>query len=103
MDVGGLVPYDLTVKIIINGMIANPSKNYLLDGFPRATDQAEYFESQVGECQRVLFYEVSEETLMNRCLERAKTSGRSDDKAEVLINRLKAFNEQSLPVVSLYE
>ena len=45
MDVGGLVPYDLTVKIIINGMIANPSKNYLLDGFPRATDQAEYFES----------------------------------------------------------
>jgi len=35
---GGLVPFELTVQILINGLIANPSKNYLIDGFPRAVD-----------------------------------------------------------------
>ena len=46
---GGLVPFELTVQVLINGLIANPSKvllnyyiskrqNYLIDGFPRAVD-----------------------------------------------------------------
>mmetsp|Transcript_22762 Transcript_22762/g.21968 ORF Transcript_22762/g.21968 Transcript_22762/m.21968 type:complete len:122 (+) Transcript_22762:7-372(+) len=47
---GGLVPCELTVGVLINGLIANPSKNYLIDGFPRATDQAIYFEQNVCEC-----------------------------------------------------
>jgi len=41
---GGLVPFELTVQILMNAMVANPSKNYLIDGFPRAVDQAQYFE-----------------------------------------------------------
>lgn len=47
---GGLVPFELTVQVLINGLIANPSKNYLIDGFPRAVDQAIYFEQHVCEC-----------------------------------------------------
>jgi len=37
---GGLVPFELTVQILINGLIATPSKTktYLIDGFPRAID-----------------------------------------------------------------
>jgi len=35
---GDLVPFKLTVEILIKGMIANPSNNYLIDGFPRAID-----------------------------------------------------------------
>jgi adenylate kinase family enzyme len=37
---GALVPAELTVSILLKGMIANPAKNYLIDGFPRALDQA---------------------------------------------------------------
>jgi len=44
MKEGGLIPYQLTVQVLINALIANPSKNYLIDGFPRALDQAQYFE-----------------------------------------------------------
>jgi adenylate kinase family enzyme len=44
-------------------MIASPSKNYLIDGFPRELEQALYFEKHVGECQRILFYDVSEDIL----------------------------------------
>jgi len=42
---GQLVPYQLTVQVLINALIATPSKNYLIDGFPRALDQAMHFES----------------------------------------------------------
>jgi len=50
MAVGGIVPHELTVSLLINALIANPSKNYLIDGFPRAIDQAIYFEQNVMEC-----------------------------------------------------
>jgi adenylate kinase family enzyme len=49
LDVGGLVPFELTVQILINGLIAAPSQNYLIDGFPRAVDQAVFFEKNVVE------------------------------------------------------
>jgi len=35
---GGLVPFELTVQILINALLATPSKNYLIEGFPRAVD-----------------------------------------------------------------
>ena len=105
MAEGGLVPFELTVQILINGLIANPSKNYLIDGFPRAVEQAIYFEQHVCECQQVLFYDVNEDTLMERCLARASQSvvQREDDNAETLRKRLKAFQDYSRPVVDLYK
>jgi adenylate kinase family enzyme len=57
----------------------------------------------VCECQNVIFYDVPEETLIARCAKRAETSGRADDNLETLIKRFKAFNEQSKPVVELYQ
>ena len=48
---GGLVPPELTVQVLVNALIANPAKNYLLDGFPRSIAQAEFFEQTVMECQ----------------------------------------------------
>jgi adenylate kinase len=44
MEKGELVPYELTVQILISALIANPSKNILIDGFPRQVEQAIYFE-----------------------------------------------------------
>lgn len=38
-----------------------------------------------------------------RCMERAKTSGRSDDKEETIKKRLVTYQEQSKPVVDMYE
>ena len=50
----------------------------------------------------MLFYDVPEETLIDRCKVRAETSGRTDDNLDTLLKRFKAFNEQSRPVVDLY-
>jgi len=79
MNEGGLIPYQLTVQVLVNALIKEPSQNYLIDGFPRAVDQAVYFEQVVGECQNVLYFNTPIEVCVARCLERAKTSGRSDD------------------------
>ena len=55
---GGLVPFDLTVELLIEGLIQNPSQTYLIDGFPRAIDQATYFEKNVMEAHSILYYDV---------------------------------------------
>lgn len=103
MNEGGLIPYQLTVRVLVNALIAQPSKNYLIDGFPRAIDQAIYFEQVVGEAQTVLYFNTSQEICVARCMERAKTSGRSDDTEEIITKRLQTYNEQSKPVVDLYK
>jgi adenylate kinase family enzyme len=61
------------------------------------------FEEQVGECQKILFYEVSEETLTARCQERAKTSGRDDDNLKTLLERFRTFAKETMPVVDFYD
>jgi len=60
----------------------------LIDGFPRAVDQAMYFERHVVEAFQVLYYDVPQETMLERCMKRAETSGRSDDNAETIKTRV---------------
>lgn len=100
---GGLVPFELTVQLLINALVATPSKNYLIDGFPRAIDQAQYFEQNVIEAQQILFYDVPQETMTERCLKRAETSNRSDDNADTIKKRVQNYFDQSLPVVDYYK
>jgi Cdc6-like AAA superfamily ATPase len=52
----------------------------------------------------VLFYDVSEKTLLERCLVRAANSEvkREDDHEETLKKRLRNFNDLSKPVVDMY-
>jgi adenylate kinase family enzyme len=40
---------------------------------------------------------------MARCMERAKTSGRVDDTEEIILKRLRTYNDMSKPVVDLYK
>jgi UMP-CMP kinase len=41
--------------------------------------------------------------MIERILERAKTSGRSDDNLESLKKRFDTFNKESLPIVEYFE
>ena len=40
--------------------------------------------------------------MLERCLKRGETSGRSDDKEEILKNRVNEFFKSSVPVVDFY-
>ena len=56
------------------------------------------------ECQNVLFYDVDEETSLERCMVRATSVEveREDDNEDTLKKRLRAFKELSKPVVEMY-
>jgi len=51
----------------------------------------------------VLYFNTSEKLCIERCLERAKTSGRADDTAEIITKRIQTYNAHSKPVVEFYK
>ncbi|KAG2501792.1 hypothetical protein HYH03_000292 [Edaphochlamys debaryana] len=102
MKEGKLVPVGVTLALLKRAMIASGGKFFLIDGFPRAMDQAEAFEKAIKPCEAVLFFDCPEEEMEKRLLKRGETSGRSDDNAETIRKRFKTFVEQSLPVKEHY-
>ncbi|KAG9390220.1 Adenylate kinase/UMP-CMP kinase [Carpediemonas membranifera] len=100
---GLIVRAEVTVKLLQNAMAKNPEKKlFLIDGFPRAIEQAECFEKMVGTCKFVLFLDVPEDVMRDRLLERGKTSGRTDDNVESIIKRFRTYRETTMPVIELY-
>ena len=47
MTEGKLVPMEVTMQLLKSAMEAAPTRNFLIDGFPRALDQALAFEKEV--------------------------------------------------------
>uniref|UniRef100_A0A0W0FG73 Uridylate kinase n=1 Tax=Moniliophthora roreri TaxID=221103 RepID=A0A0W0FG73_MONRR len=112
---GTIVPMEVTVKLLQNAMTAaiEGKKNgegwndgrgrFLIDGFPRKMDQAEKFEEEVCKAAMVLFFTTTEEVMLERLLERGKTSGREDDNVESIKKRFNTYKEQTMPVIEHYE
>ncbi|KAJ8301006.1 hypothetical protein KUTeg_022525 [Tegillarca granosa] len=105
MEKGQLVPLDVVLKLLKNAMIskASTSKGFLIDGYPREMEQGVRFEKEVTECSFVLCFDVSDETMTKRLLNRALTSGRADDNEETIKKRLKTFHDITTPVIQHYE
>lgn len=72
-------------------------------GFPRKLDQAHAFERSVVPSKFTLFFDCSEEVMLERLLNRGKTSGRADDNIESIKKRFRTFVETSMPVVKEFE
>ncbi len=114
------MPQEVTIALLRNAMrdtLASPPSGttaeekrrwsegqgrFLIDGFPRKMDQALKFDEEVCESRFVLFLRCSEEVMLERLLERGKTSGRADDNAESIKKRFRTFEETSMPVVEHY-
>lgn len=103
MKNGDLVPTEVTIALLRNAMIKSSSDRFLVDGFPRALDQAETFERDIMPCQMALFFDCPEKTMEERLTERGKTSGRSDDNPETMRKRFHTFVQSSMPVVEHFE
>ena len=81
-------------------------KRFLIDGFPRNKDNYDGWMRVMGEIAEVpfiLFMDADEETMLNRILERSKTSGRNDDNIESLKKRFDTFKQETMPIIELYE
>ena len=65
-------------------------------GFPRKMDQAIKFDESVCPSRFTLFFDCNEEVMLQRLLNRGKTSGRADDNEESIKKRFKTFVETSM-------
>lgn len=69
---------------------------FLIDGFPRKMDQAVKFDTEVCESTFILFFSCTEEVMLERLMERAKTSGREDDNQESILKRFRKSHSLTL-------
>ena len=76
MQEGGIVPAAVTLWLLQNKMkTLGVEKPFLLDGFPRKVDQQVAFEESVCKGIGLLWFECADQVLIDRLLNRAKTSG----------------------------
>lgn len=108
MDRGDLVPDELTIKMLQDEVEKNlQATGFLFDGFPRTIAQAEaldrFLESKGWNVTATVALEANDEILIQRLLERGKTSGRADDQDESKIrNRYEEYNEKTAPLIDYY-
>jgi len=104
---GGLVSDEIIVQIIENTITGNPhAHGFLFDGFPRTYIQAYILEGLMLKLHTsltcLISLDVPEEVSVARLLQRATTSGRSDDNEVVIRNRLREYAEKTLPVLQFF-
>jgi adenylate kinase len=103
MDAGKLVD-DATMADVVRARLRQPDAGdgFLLDGYPRTMAQAQTLQGildAAGErLDRVLLVSVPEEELVRRALSR----GRSDDREDVVRERLRVYREKTAPLIGYY-
>ena len=130
MDAGALVPDDLIIGILKERLTqADCSNGFILDGVPRTIAQAEAIEEMGIRIDKVLEIAVEDEVIIGRMSGRrvcescgasyhvvvkpTKTEGvcdscggktviRKDDEPATVLGRLKAYHEQTEPLVEFY-
>ena len=108
MDQGQLVPDSVTIDMLKAEVRKNlTGKGFIFDGFPRTVAQAEALEEFLNEeetqVNAMIALEVDDEVLVQRLLERGKTSGRPDDaNEEVVRKRIKVYYEETAILKQFY-
>ena len=127
MDAGELVPDSVVIDMVRERLAMDDARDgYLLDGFPRTVDQAIALD-QISAPDAVVDIDVPDERLLSRLTGRrvcGKCQGtfhisklddekvcpvcggelyqRNDDKPETINTRLKAYHEQTEPLIGYY-
>lgn len=112
---GSIVPMEVTIKLLENAMLealkggksgdgwGEGKGRFLIDGFPRKMDQAIKFEEDVCVASLVLYFSTTEAVMLERLIERGKTSGREDDNEESIKKRFRTYHETTMPVIEHYQ
>lgn len=108
MDKGDLVPDQVTIDMLKDTVENHPeAKGFIFDGFPRTTKQAEVLDDFLRErsmpVTATLALEADDDILVERLINRGKTSGRADDQDEEKIrNRFEEYNNKTAPLRDFY-
>ena len=107
MDAGDNVPDSLTNALIRDRLEEDDAQDgFLLDGYPRTTDQVReldaFLASHGAALDAVVQLEADPEVVIARLRKRALEQGRSDDTEAVVRHRLEVYSEQTAPLINVY-
>ncbi|MGB6269683.1 MAG: adenylate kinase [Olleya sp.] len=108
MDKGHLVPDQVTIDMLEAEVERNAgAKGFIFDGFPRNETQAKaldkIMDAKDSQINAMIALEVEDEVLVQRLLERGKTSGRKDDSDEAIIrNRIQVYYNETAVLKDFY-
>src|SRR3954466_6626493 len=108
MEAGDYVPDQITNAMVRDRLgEEDAQRGFLLDGYPRTLPQVGELDCILDEYGYALDVVVSltadQDELVGRLLQRAKVEGRSDDTEEVIRRRQEVSEEQTAPLISVYE
>jgi len=133
MDQGQLVPDELVIRMILDEIEAKGADGFLLDGFPRTTQQADALAEALEEVGRrltaAILIEVDDDVVVQRLSGRrqcrnghlyhvetnppendaicdvcgAEVVQRDDDRPEVIRRRLETYHEKTEPLIDYYD
>nr|XP_020442388.1 UMP-CMP kinase [Monopterus albus] len=108
---GKIVPVEITIDLLRKAMEEMMKKDekmfrFLIDGFPRNEDNLQGWNRVMdgkADVKFVLFFDCAIEVCIDRCLERGKSSGRTDDNRESLEKRIQTYLQSTRPIIEQYE
>lgn len=107
MERGEYVPDSLTNAIVADRLHeSDAAKGFLLDGYPRTTDQVAELDKMLAAdglaLDAVVLITADTDEIVGRLLKRAEIEGRADDTEEVIRHRMSVYEEQTAPLIETY-
>jgi len=108
VDAGEYVPDDVTNRMV-RARLAEPdaARGFLLDGYPRTVAQVETLDELLAETGKrlnaVVVLKADNDEIVQRLLKRAEVEGRSDDSEDVIRRRLEVYDDQTYPLLEVYD
>ena len=102
---GKIVPAEITIRLLNAAMNKTTKSKFLVDGFPRDMDNLQCWidkMSSVAHIQFLLFLDCPQEIMLDRLLERGKTSGRNDDNKDSITKRFLTYEQSTKPVIDYF-
>jgi adenylate kinase len=109
MAKGELVPDEVTIGMLRNKVMQHKEgKGFIFDGFPRTIPQSEALIHLLKELNQtvtaLISIKVDKTEIINRILERGKSSGRPDDNdSRVIENRIGVYDNETKPVYNYFK
>lgn len=107
MDAGDNVPDSLT-NDLVRDRLSQPdcAEGFLLDGYPRTTDQVRALDEVLAEhdasMDAVVELVAEPDIVVERLKKRALEQGRADDDESVVRHRLEVYARQTAPLIDVY-